>query len=596
MHHRWLEWTAAAIMVAGAAAMGAGCVTGHIDEPPTEASTGAGNNASSGGSSNGGAGVGGSSSSNGGGGASGECDSAADCPGLDMACRVRSCTTGACGFEDVMAGATCTENGGRYCDGAGTCVDCLTNAHCQGGVCQANLCVPVTCTDGQLNGDETDTDCGGMCADCVNGDNCLMADDCISQFCNGGLCAPCTTAANCTSTQYCNGGVCTSKKMAGDVCQTSVECSSGFCPAGDGVCCNSACTGTCRACLMGKTGTPNGTCASVIAMTDPDTECPAQSASTCGSSGAGCNGSNNSPGCILWSQGTQCIGPSCMNGMQTTPGQCNGTGTCVPGMTSSCGAYVCSGSSCLTNCTMGGNADCAQGYTCSMGICVMQSGNGSPCTTPGQCQSGFCVDGVCCNNACTGLCRACDVSGSIGTCAYVLSNSDPDNECPSTQVCNGSGACMAPCQGAGPMTTPLDSEEQTLLMLINNHRANNSRPPLSACTSLNRAAQGHSEDMRDNDYFSHTGLNNSTFTQRCCLACYSLACPSPPLTAMGENIAAGYSDAASTFNQWLNSPPHNANMLSLSYTRIGIGRATGGGMYGTYWTNDFGGATEPSCN
>ena len=28
----------------------------------------------------------------------------------------------------------------------------------------------------------------------------------------------------------------------------------------------------------------------------------------------------------------------------------------------------------------------------------------------------------------------------------------------------------------------------------------------------------------------------------------------------------------------------------------GIGRATGGGTYGVYWTNVFGGATEPSCN
>ena len=156
-----------------------------------------------------------------------------------------------------------------------------------------------------------------------------------------------------------------------------------------------------------------------------------------------------------------------------------------------------------------------------------------------------------------------------------------------------SGSCSG-CGGAGPATTPLDSEEQALLVLINNHRANNNLGPLSACTSLNRAAQGHSEDMRDQDYFSHTGLDNSTPWDRACDACYMQGCG--PTTAMGENIAAGNSGAQATFNQWLNSPPHNANMLGANFTVIGIGRATGGGTYGSYWTNVFGGNTEPSCN
>ena len=153
---------------------------------------------------------------------------------------------------------------------------------------------------------------------------------------------------------------------------------------------------------------------------------------------------------------------------------------------------------------------------------------------------------------------------------------------------------MSGCGGAGPGTTPLDSEEQQMLVLVNNHRANNSLGPLTACTSLNRTAQGHSEDMRDQDYFSHTGLNNSSPWDRACDACYALGCG--PMTAMAENIAAGNSGAAGTFNQWLNSPGHNANMLGSNFTQLGIGRATGGGTYGSYWTQVFGGQTEPSCN
>src|SRR6185295_1122478 len=85
------------------------------------------------------------------------------------------------------------------------------------------------------------------------------------------------------------------------------------------------------------------------------------------------------------------------------------------------------------------------------------------------------------------------------------------------------GQCPT-CGGAGPGTTPLDAEEQAILVLINNHRAANNRAPLTACTSLNRAAQGHSEDMRDQNYFSHTSLDGRSPWTRMCNACYELGC------------------------------------------------------------------------
>jgi uncharacterized protein YkwD len=152
------------------------------------------------------------------------------------------------------------------------------------------------------------------------------------------------------------------------------------------------------------------------------------------------------------------------------------------------------------------------------------------------------------------------------------------------------------CGGAGPATTGLDGEEQSFLQILNQYRAQNGLGALAACTSLNRAAQGHSEDLRDQDYFSHTGQNGSSPWDRACDACYELACSDPLGTLMGENIAAGNSGAQGTFDQWQGSPGHNANMLGSGYTVIGIGRATGGGTYGSYWTTVFGGDTEPSCN
>ncbi len=38
----------------------------------------------------------------------------------------------------------------------------------------------------------------------------------------------------------------------------------------------------------------------------------------------------------------------------------------------------------------------------------------------------------------------------------------------------------------------------------------------------------------------------------------------------------------------MNSAGHRANLLSPSYSEIGIGVATGGGQYGIFWTQDFG--------
>ena len=154
------------------------------------------------------------------------------------------------------------------------------------------------------------------------------------------------------------------------------------------------------------------------------------------------------------------------------------------------------------------------------------------------------------------------------------------------------GGSSGQCGGASDETTPLDAEEQRFLALLNQYRANNGAPPVLACTSLNRAAQRHSEDMRDQNYFDHTGLDGSSPGDRACDACFE-SCTSG---GFGENIAAGNADAEATFEQWRTSPGHNSNMLREGYVVVGIGRATGGGTYRAYWTNVFSTTTDPSCN
>jgi hypothetical protein len=70
-------------------------------------------------------------------------------------------------------------------------------------------------------------------------------------------------------------------------------------------------------------------------------------------------------------------------------------------------------------------------------------GNGSACTTGGQCQSGQCIDSFCCNLPCNGRCQACDVAGAEGRCTPIKAGDDPDNECAieAVSTCGRDGSC-----------------------------------------------------------------------------------------------------------------------------------------------------------
>lgn len=46
-----------------------------------------------------------------------------------------------------------------------------------------------TCSDGTMNQDETDVDCGGTCgATCTPGESCGGNGDCTTDICTGGAC------------------------------------------------------------------------------------------------------------------------------------------------------------------------------------------------------------------------------------------------------------------------------------------------------------------------------------------------------------------------------------------------------------------------
>jgi len=88
---------------------------------------------------------------------------------------------------------------------------------------------------------------------------------------------------------------------------------------------------------------------------------------------------------------------------------CCPEGKCAPGL-------VCTPTSCVHNCVV--DLDyCFDSYCTS--TCVPLLANGDPCLGGDDCASGFCVDSVCCENACQPQCAACDVPGARGQCAPV---------------------------------------------------------------------------------------------------------------------------------------------------------------------------------
>jgi len=118
--------------------------------------------------------------------------------------------------------------------------------------------------------------------------------------------------------------------------------------------------------------------------------------------------------------------------------------------------------------------------------------------------------------------------------------------------------------------------QQQVLDATNAERAANGCGPLRLDPLLNRAADGHSEDMAARDYFDHSDPEGRGPGVRIDAVGY-------PHRGWGENIAAGYGSAEAVVTGWMNSPGHRANILNCAFDEIGIGYAEPG----RYWTQLF---------
>jgi uncharacterized YkwD family protein/spore coat assembly protein SafA len=129
------------------------------------------------------------------------------------------------------------------------------------------------------------------------------------------------------------------------------------------------------------------------------------------------------------------------------------------------------------------------------------------------------------------------------------------------------------------VNTAIKAQESEVVRLVNVERSKRGLQPLKENWQLSRVARYKSQDMINKNYFSHTSPTyGSPFKM---METFGIR-----FSAAGENIAYGQRTPAEVMTAWMNSSGHRANILSPSFTEIGVGLAKSSN--GTcYWTQQF---------
>jgi hypothetical protein len=305
---------------------------------------------------------------------------------------------------------------------------CTTSATCGSGFCVDGVCCSTACA-GTCNAcahsatGKPDGTCGVVQKGLDPRNDCK--DDGAPSCQKNGLCdgaGACGTYAGTSCTP--------------SPCATDADCTSGACA--DGICCDTACNGTCEACTSAKKGTSgDGTCGPIANATDPDAECGTLGTGTCRST-ATCDGSR---ACRVSTVGNACSAVKCSDGETLSAATtCSAVGDCTP-VTTSCAPFGCDAATAACKTTCKADSDCSKGAHCSGGVCE-KNANGAACTSAVECTSGFCADGVCCDQACDGQCEACATDGNVGTCTATTGT--PAGTRP---ACAGTSPCGGTCNG-----------------------------------------------------------------------------------------------------------------------------------------------------
>ena len=117
----------------------------------------------------------------------------------------------------------------------------------------------------------------------------------------------------------------------------------------------------------------------------------------------------------------------------------------------------------------------------------------------------------------------------------------------------------------------VDARERAIIRAVNHRRAEHDLPKVKSTRPLSRAADYHSWEMLDADYFAHESRDGGPFDER--------VRRFADHRALGETLAmlgrCGNGSARRIVRMWMNSPGHRAILLDGTYRRIGVGKRTG---------------------
>ncbi len=299
------------------------------------------------------------------------------------------------------------------------------------------------------------------CTGCFDGTRCLTGTTGTACGVNGGACAGCGDGDLCTS-DVCTAGVCSNPTApSGTACDDRA-----FCTTGD------VCNATGRCAGSGPPPCDDGRSCTVDTCDETLDRCENRMGAGCVIGGECVGGGTAHPvyPCLVcdparnvsdWSPvtvGTVCRAGSCAGGRLRPPGTCDAAGLCASPTVMTCASGRCAdATSCEATCATAG---CPAGEYCSMaGDCRALVALGAVCSSAEACVSGHCVDGVCCDTACDGVCAACNLGATRGTCSPRPSGTDPEGECAGAG-CDGAGACVLPVDaGVGTVDAGMVSSD-----------------------------------------------------------------------------------------------------------------------------------------
>lgn len=157
--------------------------------------------------------------------------------------------------------------------------------------------------------------------------------------------------------------------------------------------------------------------------------------------------------------------------------------------------------------------------------------------------------------------------------ALNLTGGCPNSDGSGGLTTGGTGSTGGGSTGGTVTTTDADR----ILELVNSERSSRGLNPLTRNSKLDTAATVHADDMSANGFFSHTGSDGSSVSERAAAAGYAW-------TGIAENIGQGDLTPQAMMNLWMNSDGHRTNILNTTYTELGVGINDSGA---TLWVQVF---------